>query len=64
MDRRSWMSTVHGVTKSQTQLSDHFDFQECVCVCVCVGMYVCIHVCLCMDIRASVYVYPCLVVNN
>ena len=27
MDRRGWQATVHGVTKSQTQLSDkHFDF--------------------------------------
>ena len=28
MDRGAWWATVHGVAKSQTQLSDfHFDFQ-------------------------------------
>ena len=24
MDERAWWATVHGVTKSQTRLSDHF----------------------------------------
>ena len=29
MDRRAWRATVHGVTKSQTQMSDwHFHFQR------------------------------------
>ena len=29
MDRGAWQATVHGVTKSQTRLSDqHFHFQE------------------------------------
>ena len=28
MDRRAWRATVHGIAKSQTQLSDsHFHFQ-------------------------------------
>ena len=28
MDRRAWRATVHGVTKSQTQLSDFHFFKE------------------------------------
>ena len=33
MDREAWHAPVHGVTKSQTQLSRTV---YCVCVCVCV----------------------------
>ena len=42
MDGGVWLATVHGVTKSQTQLSDFTSLYlyvhvcACVCVCVCV----------------------------
>ena len=51
MDRGAWWSTVHGVTKSRTQLSDSMHaiscnggkFEKntyvCVCLCVCIYMY-------------------------
>ena len=44
MDRGAWQATIHGVAKSQTQLSDwHFHISYihvCVCVCVCVCVYI------------------------
>ena len=36
MDRGAWWATVHGVTKSQMQLSTTY---MCVFVCVCVRTY-------------------------
>ena len=36
MDREAWHAAVHGVTKSQTWLSNWTDRYVCVCVCVCV----------------------------
>ena len=39
MDREAWHAAVHGVTKSQTRLSDWTELNwpyMCVCVCVCV----------------------------
>ena len=35
IDKGAWWATVHGVTKSQTQLSD-FHFTSCALVCVCI----------------------------
>ena len=31
-DRKSWCAAVHGVTKSQTQLSEQPSIPKCVCV--------------------------------
>ena len=39
-DKGVWQATVHGVTKSQTQLSTHTYIRVCVCVCVCVYIYI------------------------
>ena len=38
MDRGAWQARIHGVTKSQIQLS--MQAYVCVCVCVCVGVCV------------------------
>jgi len=43
MDRGAWWATVHGVAKSQTQLS--MCVYVCVCVCVCVCIYIYIYIC-------------------
>jgi len=44
MDRGAWWATVHGVAKSQTQLSMCVYVCVCVCVCVCVYIYIFIYV--------------------
>ena len=36
MDRKAWRAAVHGVAKSQTQLSNRTELTELVYVCVCV----------------------------
>ena len=42
MDREAWWATVHGVAKSQTQLSAWAQcVYICVCVCVCVRINIC-----------------------
>ena len=38
-DRKSWCAAVHGVTKSQTQLSEQPSIPKYVCVCVCVCVF-------------------------
>ena len=38
-DREAWRAAVHGITKSQTQLSDWTTTYVCVCVCVCVLVF-------------------------
>ena len=43
MDREAWSAAIHGVTKSQTRLSDCASgWVEGVCACVSVGMSVCV----------------------
>ena len=39
MNRGVWHATVHGVTKSQTELMTEYACYVCVCVCVCVFIY-------------------------
>ena len=40
VDRGAWWATVHGVAKSQTQLSIHTHTHTHICVCVCIfGLY-------------------------
>ena len=39
MDRGAWLATVHGVTKSQTQLK-RLRMHDYICACVCVYIYV------------------------
>ena len=34
MDRYAWSAAVHGVTKSQTRLSDWTELNWCICMCV------------------------------
>ena len=36
MHKGAWQASVHGVTKSWTQLRDFSSLHVCVCVCVCV----------------------------
>ena len=43
MDRGAWWTTIHGVAKSRTRLSDF-----CVCVCVC-DFCVCVCVCVVLE---------------
>ena len=47
-DREAWSAAVHGVAKSQTQLSNWTYTCVCVCVCVCVWHPVCVCVCVCV----------------
>ena len=39
MNRGVWHATVHGVTKSQTELMTEYACYVCVCVCVCMCVY-------------------------
>ena len=39
MNRGVWHATVHGVTKSQTELMTEYACYVCVCVCVCVCLF-------------------------
>ena len=52
MDRGAWWAAVHGITKSQTGVSDltlsHFHHRiSLIFVCVCVCLCVCVCVCVC-----------------
>ena len=53
MDRGAWWAAVHGITKSQTGVSDltlsHFHHRiSLIFVCVCVCLCVCVCVCVCV----------------
>ena len=49
MDREAWHAAIHGVAKSQTQLS-HWTEMNCACVCVCAKLLqLCPTVCDSMD---------------
>ena len=54
MDRGAWQATVHGVAKSQTQLSEftslHFIHNTGVCVGIYVCVYMCMHTCICIHL--------------
>ena len=47
-DREAWCAVVHGITKSQTQLSDWTTTYMYVHVCVCLCVCVCVSVCWCL----------------
>ena len=45
-DREAWHASVHGVTKSQTWLSDCTTTNYIyICIYVCIYVYVCVYIC-------------------
>ena len=61
MNRGAWRATVHGVAKSQIQLSDYtFTFFSCIyiCVCACIYEFICIYKCLYIYTHTQTWFIP------
>ena len=60
MDRGAWRAAVHGVKKSQTQLSTHTHTPSCIyhniytCVCVSLSVYVLFYLCKLVFIQIEI----------
>ena len=58
MDREAWRAAIHGVSKSQTWLSDWTELTDAyVCIHTCICVYTYMH--MCVYVHAYVYICTC-----